>query len=151
MGDRNMGVFQNTVLRKVLLSVFQLPTPFFFFRDTRLDVLHIFINALNVLCFHIFIILSAVSQHLPKCVSSCFARACVFTALFIISVQRAVQSRSVVQWKNIHRQCVVKPLSAGVVQHIRSWSCTITTYWRRWWSYKWRRKAYVYCNKDNKC
>ena len=97
-----MGEFQNKVLRKVLLSVFQLPALFFvsfcfFFRDTRFDVFHCIISALNVLWFYIFMILSVVSQHPPKCVSSCIARVSLFIALFIICVQRALPRRSFVQ------------------------------------------------------
>jgi hypothetical protein len=93
MGDPNMGVFQNTVLRKVLLSVFQLPTNLFFFRDTRFDVFPIVIGALNVLCFYIFIILSAVSQHPPKSAPSCVARACLFTALFIMCATYSTKAK----------------------------------------------------------
>jgi len=91
-----MGEFQNKVLGKDLLSVFQLPAPSFFFRDTRFDILHCITSALNVLWFYIFVILS-VASHPSKCVSSCVTRVCLFTALFIICVQRTVQRRSVVQ------------------------------------------------------
>ena len=53
MGARNMREFQNKVLRNVLLSVFQLPAPSFF-GDTRFNVFHRIISALNVLWFYIF-------------------------------------------------------------------------------------------------
>jgi hypothetical protein len=96
MGDRNMGKLQKKVMRKVLLSVFQLPAPSFF-RDTRFYAFRCIISALNVLWFYVFMILVVVSQHPPKCVSSCIARVCLFTALFIIRLQLTVQRRSVVQ------------------------------------------------------
>jgi hypothetical protein len=103
-----MGEFHNKILRNVLLSVSQLPAPSFF-KDKRFYVFHCIISALNVPCFYNFMIVSVVSQH-PPCVSSRISCACVFTALFIICVQRIVQRRSVVQWKNIRVQCMIKPL-----------------------------------------
>jgi len=51
MRNLNMGEFQNKVLRKVLLSVFQLPTPSFS-RDKLFDVFHFTISALNVPWFY---------------------------------------------------------------------------------------------------
>ena len=123
-------------------SVKCIPTAssFFFFPFRRPSLYRQCLKCTAVLHFHDLICCITTSAEV------CFitiARVCLFTALFIICVQRTVKRRCVVQWKNIHVQCMIKPLSAGLVQHISSWSCTTTIHYTSCWSCERCRKVYI--------